>query len=294
MALNLNSTYPGKTEAPSTPYPYGKARNITSPGDGTGTPWEAAIVNDMVGFFQAMLSAANIVPTNNPDSATASQYLDSLKALFPQTSIYGVGGLTQFPPGNDLDLTDNSVSTGLYRFGPTTSGVPNGLDGSPITGDGVVYWSRRAAGGGEAQMLLAEDEGQMLFRTRVTSGWTAWRAVYNDQNVVGDVADGAILEEGQNVNGQYTLFKDGTLICRTRSFRSPDANGDDTWTFPKAFTDSPEVSFTNVSTGANTFNVVSQVSVNTVSVDIKNFFWDGTTFAGASNSYRATAIGRAF
>ncbi len=62
MAINLETQYPGKV-APSTPdYPYGAARNITVPGDGTGTPWEAAIVNDLVGLQQSFLSAAGLVP----------------------------------------------------------------------------------------------------------------------------------------------------------------------------------------------------------------------------------------
>lgn len=78
MAINPESQYPGKI-TPSTPsYPYGSARNVTVPGDGTGTPWEAALVNDFFGFQQALLARANIVPSGTPDNATASQYLDAL------------------------------------------------------------------------------------------------------------------------------------------------------------------------------------------------------------------------
>lgn len=79
MAINPETQYPGKI-APSTPdYPYGGARNITVPGDGTGTPWEAALVNDLFGFQQALLSETGDVPTGTPETATASQYLEAVQ-----------------------------------------------------------------------------------------------------------------------------------------------------------------------------------------------------------------------
>lgn len=82
MAINPETQYPGKI-APSSPdYPYGAARNITVPGDGTGTPWEAALVNDLFGFQQALLNAAGIVPSGTPEKATASQYKNALDALY--------------------------------------------------------------------------------------------------------------------------------------------------------------------------------------------------------------------
>lgn len=78
MAINPETQYPGKI-APSTPdYPYGSARNINAPGDGTGTPWEAALVNDLFGFQQAALGEAGIVPSGNPETAGVSQYLRAL------------------------------------------------------------------------------------------------------------------------------------------------------------------------------------------------------------------------
>ena len=81
MAINPELQYPGKIN-PSTPaYPYGSARNITTPGDGTGTPWEAAIVNDNLGFQQALLNLASLVPSGSPDEARASQYLQALQKI---------------------------------------------------------------------------------------------------------------------------------------------------------------------------------------------------------------------
>ncbi len=73
--------YPGKVATPTSEYPDGKAQNITSPGDGTGTPWEAKLVNDIFGFQQFITAKAGITPNGTPDNATASQQFDALWKL---------------------------------------------------------------------------------------------------------------------------------------------------------------------------------------------------------------------
>lgn len=82
MAISISEQYPGKTAGNTTDYPFGEARNVTAPGDGTGTPWEQAIVNDDQGFKQALLAAAGVAPSGTPDTALASQYLQALQTLF--------------------------------------------------------------------------------------------------------------------------------------------------------------------------------------------------------------------
>lgn len=83
MALDLVATYPGQTAGATANYPQGEARNITVSGDGTGTPWEKSITQDITGFQQAILNHAPVtVPSNVPDNALVSQYLDKLKQIF--------------------------------------------------------------------------------------------------------------------------------------------------------------------------------------------------------------------
>ena len=89
MAISIAEQYPGKTAGTNTNYPLGEARNITTPGDGTGTPWDQAIVNDDQGFKQALLAEAGITPSGDPDTAIASQYLEALKKLFPLLGGFG-------------------------------------------------------------------------------------------------------------------------------------------------------------------------------------------------------------
>lgn len=81
MALIIENKYPGKSNAASAAYPFGSARNITTPGDSTGTPLEQAWLNDLFGFQQALLSSAGITPSGVEDTATVSQYLDASRII---------------------------------------------------------------------------------------------------------------------------------------------------------------------------------------------------------------------
>jgi hypothetical protein len=81
MAISPTAKYPTKTTPVSTSYPYGGAQNVTTPGDNTGTPWEAELVNDILGFQQALLTEATIVPSGSAETALVSQYLDAVRAI---------------------------------------------------------------------------------------------------------------------------------------------------------------------------------------------------------------------
>lgn len=99
MAISISEQYPGKTAGNTPAYPYGEPRNVDAPGDGKGTPWEAAIVKDDQGFKQALLKAAKIIPSGQPDTADKSQYLDAMKALFvsPMAAVMGASGSVTIP-----------------------------------------------------------------------------------------------------------------------------------------------------------------------------------------------------
>ena len=83
MAIIPSTKYTGQIDTSDpTGYPYGKARNVVTAGDGTGTPLEKDWVNDLFGFQQALLARVGVLPTTTPDKVGASQYLDALKTLF--------------------------------------------------------------------------------------------------------------------------------------------------------------------------------------------------------------------
>jgi hypothetical protein len=88
MALKIEDTYPGKSNAADANYPQGSARNITTPGDGQGTPLEQAWLNDLFGMQQALLAEAGLTPSGNADTAIASQYLAAIKDVSGSVSGY--------------------------------------------------------------------------------------------------------------------------------------------------------------------------------------------------------------
>lgn len=93
MALDLLARYPGQLATTDpTGYPYGMAQNVTTEGDGTGTPFEADLLNDLLGLEQALLKAADITPSGTPDSATASQYLLAFYRLLRRVDGWGALG----------------------------------------------------------------------------------------------------------------------------------------------------------------------------------------------------------
>jgi len=79
--LNITTTYPGQTAGTNANYPNGQARNVTVSGDGLGTPWEQQLLNDILGFMNAIVDEAGITVSGAPDTALASDVLDGLKIL---------------------------------------------------------------------------------------------------------------------------------------------------------------------------------------------------------------------
>jgi len=75
------STQVTNTNGATAAFPYGSAKDVSTPGAGDGTPALALWVNDNWGFLQAILDEAGLVPTGTPDQVGASQYLDGLKAI---------------------------------------------------------------------------------------------------------------------------------------------------------------------------------------------------------------------
>lgn len=79
---NLQLRYPGQIDT-SDPvgFPYGKAKNVVVKGDGTGTPWESDLVNDFIGFMQALAVAGHEVPGSFGEKVGDSQLLNALRSL---------------------------------------------------------------------------------------------------------------------------------------------------------------------------------------------------------------------
>jgi len=122
-----SSKYPSQTDTDAN-YPQGKARNVTASGDTTGTPFEKDWVNDVWGFFQALMLETGISPSGSPDSATSSQIRDAVRALKRKLALYTFSnaatniatafGLTLSYQFGGYSLASNAVTVpevGQYR-----------------------------------------------------------------------------------------------------------------------------------------------------------------------------------
>lgn len=176
MALKPSQRYPGQIDT-SDPvgYPHGKARNRVLPNDGTGTPWERDVVNDLFGLQQALLRYANITPSEVPDTARVSQYLAAIDSMIPkaidnydkemyqqnQMGLWSVGHMLSigetrlgFPQASGIGGGDGPFIYSRFDYGTngwTSSGTASiGQWAQPAYGNGyVLTWE--TDGGGEAR-----------------------------------------------------------------------------------------------------------------------------------------------
>ncbi len=81
MALSPATIYPGQVAIGDPNYPFGKAQNEIVDGDGSGTPLEQGLVNEIFGFQQSLLAEAGDTPNGTPEQVGASQYLDAVKTV---------------------------------------------------------------------------------------------------------------------------------------------------------------------------------------------------------------------
>lgn len=141
MAIIPSDAFPGKIDTSDpTNYPLGKARDVTASGDGTGTPWRALWLNEPFGFFQALLTHSGVSASGDPETVTASQYLEALQKI---------GDRLILTPG---DTTAN-IPTWVKRIKVTVVGAGGGGSGASATGNGSSTEARGPGGGGGALVV---------------------------------------------------------------------------------------------------------------------------------------------
>jgi len=133
MAILPFISFPGKVTFPASGYPLGKAQNITTPGDGTGTPWDEAVVNDWFGFFQTLLYEGLIpgggLVSGNADEYGASQYYQACRRLFGAVFV----NIFDLQSTDSSELRDGTIAVVAedteFMFAEVKTGT--------VTGDGV-------------------------------------------------------------------------------------------------------------------------------------------------------------
>lgn len=133
MAIKTYETFAPRANLPDSEFIYGSIKNETIPGVSfDGTPLNALWGNDYVGFTDALLAEASIVPNSLPDTALKSQRLDAIISLifnlrYKSDSNYIVGTKVVGSDGETYHcLTPNGIDTVVKD--PVTEAAPR------------VYW----------------------------------------------------------------------------------------------------------------------------------------------------------
>lgn len=139
MAINLGTLYPTQTTPADANWPQGGPKNVTSPLDGTGTPFKAdGLGADLCALMQRAIVAAGMTPSGTPDTGADSQIFDALmKAANPlgyfsarlywssttayvAESIPSIDGFEIVGDGGDQDLNGNYFGRFKFNFNPAT------------------------------------------------------------------------------------------------------------------------------------------------------------------------------
>lgn len=131
MAIDRNTRYPGRFDAPTAARPQGAFKNRSAPGAKDGSYLERDWANDWDGFFGSLLRSAGLTPNGTPDTALASQYFDALRALGLRQATESVTGVSKFSTtaaalaGEDdtTSMTPLKVKQVLYQKLPSTGDI---------------------------------------------------------------------------------------------------------------------------------------------------------------------------
>lgn len=145
-------------------------------------------------------------------SAIQSNALDGASGRLMAVGAFGLGDLSTgvAAPGDDAD---QCLAAGFYSFTAAASNCPV-VD--PSGGSLVVLRS----GIDSARQLFVSESGERLWCRGFASGaWQSWTELMTQASVVGTVSEnagavtGAVVESGENGNGEYVRWADGTQIC---------------------------------------------------------------------------------
>lgn len=155
--------------------------------------------------------------------------------------------------GELVSDADNAVNNGFYRVNSSTLNLPAGAT------TGLLLVNSYSATGG-VQTLYDVNSRVEYFRTQASGTYSEWLRQWNSRNLLTTVSQtagvptGGIIQRGNNANGEFVRFADGTQIVH--HVINLDVAIDQTWGsgfmsdsisggFPVAFVSLPAVSITN-------------------------------------------------
>ncbi len=220
----------------------------------SGTNWRASIDDDLT------LDSLNVTGNSTTDSLTVTNNTttDSLNVTNNTTT-------------NSLTVTNNAASGSSNVTGNSTTDSLNVTNNSVMNG------------------IDAQDTDSVLLKRNAST-------VYARDDIVGTVSEsagvptGAIIESGNNANGNFVKFADGTMWCDRRLFSV--ASGGTVWTYPVAFVGTvPTITHSIVVTVASGTPLMSEVHAPSITQAIALIYDVAGVFAG-SETIDITAKGR--
>lgn len=158
MSIKLNERYPGRMNNPSSDYPQGSFKNRTALSAKDGSYLEKDWANDKEGFFQSLLSVAEITANGAVDKVGASQFFDALQQLKQNQS--GVA-FTTTGPSAALVLTPTPAITAYtagQRFRVKFSRASTGTDTVNISGIGPKLLKQYDSAGAKVAAVFAANQ----------------------------------------------------------------------------------------------------------------------------------------
>jgi hypothetical protein len=230
-------------------------------------------------------------------SGVQSALDDATPGRLLKVGAFGLGlGVAEPLP---IAALNSALKVGSYTY---QSSDPN----SPTASSGTVVVTKTFTTNIRQDALILGS--QLRFsRHSLNSGttWTAWAPVYTAGNILGTVSQlagvptGAILEEGDNANGNYIRFADGTQICWfnltttiaiTTAYLGGFRSGGIIWTLPVAFSTTPASMVTPIN-----FSAYGAVGTNTGNVGSFQFSALSVASDGSkSRAFSLVATGRWF
>ncbi len=170
--------YTGKVNAPDNDYPNGSARDAAIENDPAATPLLAKKFNDDWGFDAALLAAAGIAPSGDPDNAEESQRMQAMSIVSGANGTIAAMAGGAYPTGAVVTLAERggSVWDVLASGTPTGYGVldaGNGKVAVPRT-DGEVSiltfggYAGAPTATNDAAMAAAHATGEVVYYPGVT------------------------------------------------------------------------------------------------------------------------------
>jgi len=204
-------------------------------------------------------------------AAVQSGVQDATPGRLMAVGAFGLGQ-TDNTNMNDTDDVDDLFGApgGFYSWrGATPAHAPG-----PFTSVLQIPGYNRAS----AQLAIGKSgtAPSLFFRGNGSSNSVdsdGWRKVFHNRNILGTVTQtagtptGAMIERGNNANGEYVRFADGTQICATPI--QGLASGPFTRTWPANFAASPRVAATI--TAGLSMATVTVANNTTTSIDVYTF-----------------------